>query len=923
MDEFRALIATFQVDIIAITETWLNTGERDFEGEYSLPGYTMFHKDRHLRVGGGVLLYVRRHLTPVQIPCATPLEIVGVELRGCGTALQVIVVYRPPHQNAESDLALYETITRLIREKPSLIVGDFNCAVDWDQLTAVGDDDEPEDQHDPLVRAILSLTPQGSRLVDFMYDNFLVQTVLEPTRGHNILDLIFTTNEEFISEVEIGDCLASSDHRVVSCKVQIGSNPEELLYRERLNLRRADYARFRRELRGLRPHAEGSVEDQWTGFKTSFMAIQSACIPTKVLGGRTDVKPSWFHRGISCAIKERKRRYNVHKRNPSRATMRLYAQQKRKVKRLVRRAKVAEEHRVALACRRNPKEFYGYVNRHKPRTPLGPVVSDAGHLVTSNPDIAREFNSYFSSVFTVEDGNIPAPVISYDGEDALRQVRCTELEVVAKIRALDPNKAAGPDGYLPKVVKAVADEVGVHLCQIFNRSLETGEVPLDMRSANVSPIHKKGPLTDRGNFRPISLTSVPGKLLESLVKDKIVEHLDRHNLLGGSQHGFRSGRSTVTNLLEFYHHMFVTLDRSRAVDILYLDFRKAFDKVPHRRLLSKVRALGIVDEVATWVENWLVDRRQRVVVNGVPSGWTAVTSGVPQGSVLGPLLFLIYINDLDEGIISRVSKFADDTKLGIDAADPALVECLRLDLVRIGEWSEKWQMPFNTDKCHIMHVGSRNFNEGYSLLGRPVKVVPQEVDLGVIVTEEFRFSAQCIRAERKAQKILGYVKRVFHYRNKTTVLTLYNSMVRPLLEYAAQFWSPNMQADIKRLERVQERATKLVPSIRFKGYQRRLRDLKLFTLEQRRLRGQLIETFKYLRGFNSADAGELFTLSNNPTRNHGYKVVPPRFNTVRLRDFPTVRICNVWNALPERVVTANSVETFKRRIDRLLPNLNY
>lgn len=896
------MVATYDVDIIAITESWLNTSGGDFEGEYHLPGFTMFHRDRGTRRGGGVILYVRRHHTPVLVPNDSPCEIIGAEIRGCDPALQIFVVYRPPHQDIDSDTRLYTDISQLLRDRESLVLGDFNCpAVDWDLGVSVG---------------------EGSRLVQFMQDNFLTQTVLEPTRGHNILDLIFTTDVDYITEVEIGDCLAGSDHHVVSCTVQVGSEPEELLYRERLNLRRADYDRFNRALREITLPAEGSVEYMWTEFKTNFMAIQSTCIPTKRVGGTAKVKPTWFHDGIGRAIKERKRRYRLARQDPSPETQILLIEQRRVVKRMVRVAKVSEEHRVARACRNNPKEFYRFVNSHKPRTPLGPVMSDDGTLVTNNADIAREFNEYFSSVFTVEDlHEVPEPVIVYDDVNTLNEIRCTVPEIVAKIGELNPNKAAGPDGFLPKVLKAVADSVAPHLCQIFNRSMTSGEVPLDWRSADVSPIHKKGPRTERGNHRPISLTSVVGKLLESCIKDRSVDHLDDHELIGNSQHGFRRGRSTVTNLLDFYHHMLGTLDQSGAVDVLYLDFQKAFDKVPHRRLMSKVRALGLVDEVSTWMTNWLSNRRQRVVISGVHSGWTAVTSGVPQGSVLGPLLFLIYINDLDTDLVSRVSKFADDTKLGINAADPASVEALRRDLVKIGDWSGRWQMPFNANKCHVLHVGGRNPREDYVLLGTPVTVITQEVDLGVIITEDFRFSQQCIAAEKKASKILGYVKRVFRYRNKELVLNLFHSLVRPLLEYAVQFWSPTLQADIRRLERVQERATKLVPSISHMGYQRRLRALDLFTLEERRLRGQLIEAFKIIRGFSSYDAGNLFVFNENPTRNHGFKVVPPRFNTARFRDFPTVKVCGVWNALPERVVNAPSVEAFKRRIDRILPDL--
>ena len=379
----------------------------------------------------------------------------------------------------------------------------------------------------------------------------------------------------------------------------------------------------------------------------------------------------------------------------------------------------------------------------------------------------------------------------------------------------------------------------------------------------------------------------------------------------------------MTNLLEFFFHIFTVHDRTRAVDIIYLDFRKAFDKVPHGRLVAEVEALGIGGRVLQWIRSWLMNRRQRVVINGVASGWAPVSSGVPQGSVLGPLLFIIYINDIDVGLVSKLSKFADDTKIGINAADPSAVRALQSDLERIGRWSEEWQMPFNVEKCSVLHAGYRNPEANYTLLGAPIRPTDVQKDLGVLITKDLKFSTQCLDAEKRANKILGYIKRQFNYRNRETVLTLYNSLVRPLLEYAVQFWSPTLRQDVNRLERVQARATKLVPAIRGKGYARRLEDLGLFTLEQRRLRGQLIETFKILRGISAVDPTDYFVLCANPTRNHGWKVVPPRFSTALLENFMLVRICNVWNRLPANVVNSDTVDTFKRRLDRILPGLAY
>merc|ERR1711911_503815 len=410
---------------------------------------------------------------------------------------------------------------------------------------------------------------------------------------------------------------------------------------------------------------------------------------------------------------------------------------------------------------------------------------------------------------------------------------------------------------------------------------------------------KKGSKDEPGNYRPISLTSVPGKILESIIADNITAHLESNNLIKDSQHGFRSGRSCLTNLLEFFHHMFSTYDKSRAIDILYLDFKKAFDKVPHKRLLSKVRSLGIIDEVSDWIEDWLNNRQQRVVINGASSDWQNVTSGVPQGSVLGPLLFIIYINDLDLGLTSKINKFADDTKIGINAGNNSAVIELQRDLEKIGEWSERWLMPFNVDKCKVMHIGYRNPNAEYKLLGKKIESCSQEKDLGVTICKDLQFSKHCIDVEKKAQKLLGYVKRQFRTRKKETILTLYNALVRPHLEYAVQFWSPSLRKDIERLESVQARATKLVPSIKHLGYQRRLERLNLYSLEKRWLRGQLIETFKILKGIDKIDHASLFTLSSNQTRTNGWKLELKRFNTSHCGNFFSYKIPSIWNSSKE------------------------
>lgn len=903
MLEFRALVATEEVEIIAVTESWIDVSSRDYEGEYDLPGYTMYRKDRVGRMGGGVLLYVRSHLLTKLRKIDTNFEILCVSFEGLD--FQIILVYRPPHSVLGYDQELYNLLTETMRRKQTVLLGDFNCHCNWNNR---GNNEG-----------------ECGRLIEFANDNFLEQLVREPTRGNHILDLILVTDEDMVDNITVEDCLANSDHNTVRGRIRVGTNVEDRTVRRKLNFRRANFHRFRRDLSNLSLPEIDDVEVMWNTLKTRFLEIQASCIPYMNIVGTSKVKPKWFTEEIGSAIAERKRVYEQVKSQPTFVGQRRLTSLRRQVKRLVRVAKRDEERRVALATKTNPKEFFAYVNSRKPvRAKVGPLTDATGRQIVENGEIAEELNRFFTSVFTVErGGDIPRPDKWYVGQHPLDTIVCSADEIAQKISQLKAHKSAGPDGYLPKVVKKVAVELIPHLLVVFNESLRQAKAPSDTKIANVTPIYKKGGTEQAGNYRPISLTSIVGKLLESVITDRIRDHLETNDLLGDEQHGFRRGRSCLTNLLQFFHHMLTVYDESRAIDVVYLDFKKAFDKVPHRRLMAKVRALGIVGSVANWIEDWLTDRSQRVVVNGSSSEWAPVASGVPQGSVLGPVLFLIYINDLDVGIISKISMFADDTKLGTSVADSDRVRDLQRDLDRIGEWSDTWAMPFNTDKCRVMHIGRTNAQNRYEMLGQQIQPSNVEKDLGVLISSDLKSTVQCLEVEKRCHKILGYINRQFRYRDKQTVLTLYNSLVRPLLEYAVQFWTPTLRQDIQRLERVQARATKLVPEIRNKGYQRRLDDLNLFSLETRRLRGQLIETFKIMKGINKIDRAKLFTLSENPTRNHGWKVELKRFRTKPCGDLMTYRICNVWNNLPAAVVQSDTVDTFKKRLDRILPELHY
>lgn len=351
------------------------------------------------------------------------------------------------------------------------------------------------------------------------------------------------------------------------------------------------------------------------------------------------------------------------------------------------------------------------------------------------------------------------------------------------------------------------------------------------------------------------------------------------------------------------------------MDVVFLDFAKAFDKVPYKRLELKLKSHGITGKLLMWITDWLNNRRQRVCVNGSKSIWQAVLSGVPQGSVLGPILFLIYINDLDCGITNWILKFADDTKIFGTSCDIHQRRKLQDDLNALFHWSTEWQMLFNVDKCKVMHFGKHNAQYDYTLNNKPLVKVTEERDLGIVISGDLKVSQQCSQAYSKASKLLGVLNRSIVYKSKDIMLKLYKSLVRPHLEYCTAAWSPHYVKDKELLERIQRRFTRMIPELKGLSYSDRLKALKLWTLEERRIRADLIEVYKMLNGLSDVSFRSMFTLDlSKRTRGHSYKLIKSRFNTDLRQHFFSDRVIKFWNSLEDSTVSAPSLNCFKQRL---------
>jgi len=312
-------------------------------------------------------------------------------------------------------------------------------------------------------------------------------------------------------------------------------------------------------------------------------------------------------------------------------------------------------------------------------------------------------------VFTEEPNGALPKIDPVEIKEPWTEINISQTDALKKLKNLNGNKSMGPDKIHPRVLKELAEELSLPFSILFNKSLKSMELPSDWKCANITALFKKGSKKAAGNYRPVSLTSVVVKMLESLVRDYIMKNMQANNLFSKFQFGFMSGRSTTLQLLHVLENWTKTMDEGGTVDCIYLDFAKAFDKVPHRRLLLKLKNFGISDPVLGWIEAFLSDRSQRVTINGTSSQWKPVTSGVPQGSVLGPVLFAMYINDLPEAVGDDclAYMFADDTKLFKDIESGADVVKLQNGLSNFQLWARKWLMEANVAKCKSMSVGEK------------------------------------------------------------------------------------------------------------------------------------------------------------------------------------------------------------------------
>ena len=539
-----------------------------------------------------------------------------------------------------------------------------------------------------------------------------------------------------------------------------------------------------------------------------------------------------------------------------------------------------------------------------------------GEVTMDSKTKAEILSNQFKSVFTVEDltsfptlppspfPNIPALEFDVDG-------------ITKLLKNINVHKASGPDQIPCWILKTAAIELAPFLQRLFTLSIKSGTIPVDWSNANIHAVFKKGDKSTASNYRPISLTSVVCKIMEHILFRHMMLHMDDHNILTKFQHGFREGHSCESQLIIALQDFARNLDKGCQTDCILLDFSKAFDRVAHERLLSKLAYYGIKGELLSWLRAWLTNRNQTVVVEGEKSKPTRVKSGVPQGTVLGPLMFLVYINDICNGIDSQIRLFADDTIVYGVVRGLQDASTLQHDLDRLFDWSRVWQMSFNPDKCSVLRI-CRLKNPTifqYAIGGIPLRSVSHHPYLGIELTSNLDWGHHITNVVGKANQSLGFIRRNLGSCPESVKVNAYTTLVRPRLEYASSAWDPHLQKHQQDIEGIQRRAARFV-----KGCYKYepgtvtnlLKELNWPSLEMRRKIARLIIFYKIVNGLISIELPPYIQKPTRVTRSYH----PKRFinmssssNTYKFSFY--TRTIKDWNLLPDYVIEMPTLSAFK------------
>jgi hypothetical protein len=832
-------------DIACYTETWLNNTVADSELETT--GYHVFRRDRPTR-GGGLLMYIKDDLISNVRPDLTNNlsnnfnEIMVCEIVDFQNNQEILVVlfYRPPNATFEFNDNIRKTLLNIrdgsSNKKPVLILGDLNMPnIEWDSLSSI---------------SVIEMA-----FCDLCDEFNLHQFNNNPSRdtSPNILDVVLCNYNNRITDVNICTPVLKSDHYQLTFLYHSRSvlrsttnvNRTVYMYKE-ANYDVINYYLSKENLEEIILDNSQNLDLGWIRWKSAVLKIINKFIPQRVIKNKKS--PPWIDGDVIHLANKKRSAHALAKRTQKQSDWSKYKKINNNLRNLIqfKHKNYINESFDEINIR--PKRFWNLVSHKTKRNSVPHQVYLDNQTTSDSQEKANMFNQYFFSQFNSNTYQVPQLPTFVNNN--LSTIILSEFEVLNVLKGLDVSKSFGNDGLSPVIYKNCANTLCSSLTLLYNLSIQTGTIPLDWKKADIIPIYKKGDKSNISNYRPISLLPVAGKILERCIHNHIypITRPDIHP----NQHGFMTSKSTTTQLLEFYDNIYNKLENKIQTDVLYLDLSKAFDSVSHELLLLKLKTFGFSNNLYNWFESYLDNRKQRVLIEGKCSSYKKVLSGVPQGSILGPLLFLYFINDmpkLSNNEESQLFLYADDSKLCNSVINIEDCHKLQDSLHNLLIWGNTWGMNFNESKCVVMSFSkcANPILYDYYMNNVLVKRVYQFVDLGLLVNNCLKWEDHINNIVSRANKRLGLIKRCLGNEcNLEVKLNCYTSLVRPILEASSCVWSCNNKKQISKIESVQRRATKYILCDYTHDYKTRLESCHILPLTYRREYLDMVLLYNFL-----------------------------------------------------------------------------
>lgn len=822
LSEFRNNLLCTNYDIVIITETWLMPGI--FDSEITDDRYILFRRDRDFSTsdkkdGGGIIVAIKKHIPAIR---NTNLEDENVEelfinLQLPKTRIILCVTYIPPatrYGTYETHLQKLQTLYTADSDTKFLIIGDYNIPdLTWIQQTDCD-----------YLKPVDPSTALHSLLIDTLSFMQLQQFNNIYNRNNRMLDLVLSNLNHICtcSEPQMNLTTNPKFHHHPSLHLTIDkvTIPKTIPFQQvpKYNFETCDYTVIRTDLSNINwtnTLKEKNVSDMLDIFYELVYEIIDKRVKLKT--SKSKRYPPWFSKALCSSLARKSFVWRKWKTYGNISAYNEFSLLRERCKLLLKQCFQTYVARTENEIPKNTKSFWKYVSSMKKNGSGYPNIMSHNDRSSSNPtEIADMFNDFFASVFEPspkkltehELDNLPTNLCN----PILPTITLTESEVNKALLQLDISKGPGPDAIPPKFLKNTASELCEPLCIIFNKSLKEGQFPDRWKQAYVTPLHKGGTRSSVDHYRPISVLSTIPKVFESLVHKHIDAQLRPY--INQQQHGFIKERSTVTNLLLYTNFLFESMDQRTQVDVIYTDFQKAFDKVDHDVLLRQLAFNGIKGNLLRWFASYIDNRYQIVIINGFRSKQILVTSGVIQGSILGPLQYSITVNTITKCFHnSQVLMFADDMKIykAIRSDNDAIL--LQADLDRFHQFCNEHKLYLAHNKCKVITF-TRNHTKiiaDYKIGGASLDRVTFIRDLGVIFDEKLIFDKHVDAICTKAYQMLGFILRVGKsFKNPTTLITLYKTLVRSQLEYASVIWNPHYDIYSKKIESIQRKALKSI-----------------------------------------------------------------------------------------------------------------